>query len=68
MSEIVNPTQTTYWIITNGNSYATGITDVGQTTTVGNGWDLWWTGTDANQYAGKCSEVGIEPASMPSPD
>ena len=67
MSEIVNPQQETYWIITNGSDYATGITGVGQTTTIGNGWSLWWTGTDQAEYMGKCQEVGIDSA-LPSPD
>jgi hypothetical protein len=69
MSEIVNPSQETYWIISNGTSYATGITGVGQTTTVGAGWDIWWTGVDRAQYESKCAEVGLTPAnSIPSLD
>jgi hypothetical protein len=69
MSEIVNPSQETYWIITNGAEYATGITGIGQTTTVGAGWSIWWSGTDYAEYENKCSEVGLLPAdSVPSLD
>lgn len=69
MSEIVNPTQDTFWIINSGSSYATGVTGVGQTTTVGAGWDIWWQGTDRAAYEAKCVEVSIDPVpSAPSPD
>lgn len=69
MSEIANPVQDTYWIITDGSKYAAGLTGVGQTTTVGNGWSIWWSGTDKAQYDSKCAEVGVEPVSpMPLPD
>lgn len=59
--EIVNPAQDTYWIITNGTEYGTGVTGVGQTTTVGNGWSLFWSGTDVAAYETKCAEVGVTP-------
>lgn len=69
MTEIVNPSQDTYWIITNGSVYGTGVTGVGQTTTVGAGWDLWWNGTDRVAYEAKCAEVSIDPVSAsPLPD
>lgn len=69
MSEIVNPSQDTFWIITNGSSYATGVTGVGQTTTVGAGWDIWWQGTDRAAYEAKCAEASIDPVpTAPSPD
>lgn len=69
MSEIANPTQETFWIITNGSSYGTGVTGVGQTTTVGNGWTIWWQGTDRTAYEAKCAEVSIEPhADVPLPE
>jgi hypothetical protein len=61
MNEIANPSQDTFWIITNGSEYATGITAVGQTTTVGSGWNIWWSGTDLAEYALKCSESGLSP-------
>jgi hypothetical protein len=61
MNEIANPSEDTFWIITNGNEHATGMTGVGQTTTVGSGWDIWWSGTDLTEYASKCSEAGVAP-------
>ena len=67
MSEIVNPSETTFWIITDGTSYATGLTGVGQTTTVGLGWDIWWSGTDQSVYSTKCSEVGLTPVDSVPP-
>lgn len=67
MNEIVNPSQDTYWIITDGAQYATGITGVGQTTTVGAGWEIWWSGADQAAYEAKCSEAGIAPADSVPP-
>jgi hypothetical protein len=61
VNEIANPDQKTYWIITDGASYGTGVTDVGQTTTVGAGWSIWWHGTDTDEYSAKCSEVALQP-------
>jgi len=61
MNEIANPEQDTYWIITDGSSYGTGVTAVGQTTTVGNGWSIWWSGSDREEYDAKCGEVSLQP-------
>jgi len=60
-AEIIQPSTLTYWIITNNGSYADGVTGPGQTTTVGNGWILYYIGTDYNEYASKCGEVMITP-------
>jgi hypothetical protein len=59
--EIFNPSALTYWIITDGSSYGTGATDVNQTTTVGSGWSIWWSGTDRDEYEAKCGEVSLVP-------
>lgn len=64
MNEIANPAQKTYWIITDGSSYGTGVTLAGQTTTVGAGWSIWWYGTDLDEYSAKCSEVALEPIAL----
>jgi len=61
MSEIINPQGLTYWIITDGGSYAAGETNSGQTTSVGYGWRVYWVGSDHDEYVAKCSEVGIKP-------
>jgi hypothetical protein len=60
-AEIIQPSTLTYWIITNNGSYADGVTGPGQTTTVGNGWILYYIGTDYNEYVSKCGEVMITP-------
>jgi hypothetical protein len=65
MTDISNGTENIYWIITDGSLYGTGVTEPGQTTSVGNGWTLWWSGTDRAEYESKCSEAGIE--SVPEP-
>lgn len=61
MSEIINPQTLTYWIITDGASYASGETGVGQTTSVGYGWRIHWLGSDHGEYVAQCGEVGIKP-------
>lgn len=60
-AEILKPNELTYWIITNNNSYADGVTGPNQVTTVGNGWSLYYIGTDYNEYIAKCGEVMITP-------
>jgi hypothetical protein len=62
MSEIANPSEDTFWIITDGNSYAAGMTKAGRATTLRSGWEIWWSGTDFAQYALKCLEARIMPA------
>lgn len=61
-SEIKNINNTnTYWIITDGIGYANGLTKPEQVTTIGNGWNLYWIGTDHNEYLNKCNELNIVP-------
>jgi len=54
----------TYWIITDGIGYANGLTQPEQATTVGNGWNLYWVGTDHNEYLNKCNELNITPRNI----
>lgn len=60
-AQINKPSSLTYWIITNNGSYADGVTGPSQVTTVGNGWSLYYIGTDYNEYVAKCNEVMIMP-------
>jgi hypothetical protein len=59
-----NNTENTYWIITDGISYGNGLTKQGQVTTVGNGWNISWIGTDHNEYLNKCNELNIVPRNI----
>jgi len=60
-AQINKPDEICYWIITNNGSYADGVTGPSQVTTVGNGWTLYYIGTDYNEYVAKCNEVMITP-------
>lgn len=60
-AEIIKPNILTYWIVTNNGSYADGVTGPDQVTTIGNGWTLFYIGTDYNEYVAKCNEVMITP-------
>lgn len=64
MSEIINPTQATYWIITDGGAYASGETGQGQTTSVGYGWRIHWMGSSHTEYVSQCAAVGIKPRTV----
>ena len=59
--EILNPQARTYWIATDGGGYICGETLPLQQTTFGNGWMLYWAGTDPAAYAAQCDTVGISP-------
>jgi hypothetical protein len=59
--EIVKPANSTYWIITNGTSYGDGVTGIDQVTTVGNGWTIYWQGTNYEEYIIQCQNVNIVP-------
>jgi hypothetical protein len=56
-----NNIENTYWIITDGVGYANGLTKSEQVTTVGNGWSIYWIGSDHNEYLNKCNELNIIP-------
>jgi uncharacterized protein YndB with AHSA1/START domain len=59
--EIMYPENITYWIITNGTDYGDGVTGVNQVTTVGNGWTIYWQGTNYEEYLVQCENVNIVP-------
>lgn len=61
MSEIINPQQATYWIITDGGAHASGETGPGQTTSIGYGWRVHWMGSSYDEYASQCATIGIKP-------
>lgn len=61
MNEILNPTNKTYWLITDGNGYITGETLPYQQTTVGNGWNFIYVGTDQNAFQNACNQAGVSP-------
>jgi hypothetical protein len=60
-AEIKNPSNVTYWIITDGIGYAEGLTGIDQTTTVGNGWRIYWIGSNHDEYANQCNNIGLIP-------
>jgi len=60
-SEIRAGDNRTYWIISNGNGYVDGVTDPNLVTTVGNGWHIYWIGSDYNEYLNTCNSIGILP-------
>lgn len=60
-SEIRAGDNRTYWIISNGNGYVDGVTDPNLVTTVGNGWHIYWIGSDYNEYLSFCNAIGILP-------
>jgi len=60
-SEIRAGDNRTYWIISNGNSLVDGVTDPGLVTTVGNGWHIYWIGSDYEEYVGACDAAGFIP-------
>lgn len=60
-SEIRAGNERTYWIISNGNGYVDGVTDPDLVTTVGNGWHIYWIGSDHEEYKNICANLGIVP-------
>lgn len=66
-SEIRAGDNRTYWIISNGNSYVDGVTDPNLVTTVGNGWHVYWIGSDFDEYLASCQTISILPRNT-SPD
>ena len=48
--ELHNPQQTTYWILSDGQNYSLGMTMPEQKTTARGTWQLYWSGTDAQQW------------------
>ncbi|NBT57156.1 hypothetical protein EBT16_00070 [bacterium] len=60
-SEIRAGDNRTYWIISNGNSYVDGVTDPTLVTTVGNGWHIYWIGSDYSEYLTSCNNCNIIP-------
>lgn len=60
-SEIRAGDNRTYWIINSGNSFVDGVTDPGLVTTVGNGWHVYWVGSDYSEYVVACDSAGFSP-------
>jgi hypothetical protein len=60
-AEIKNPSNVTYWIITDGIGYGEGLTGPDQVTTVGNGWRIHWVGSDHSEYVNQCNNLGLAP-------
>jgi hypothetical protein len=60
-SEIRAGDNRTYWIISNGNSYVDGVTDPELVTTVGNGWHIYWIGSNYEEYVTACNGANIIP-------
>lgn len=60
-SEIRAGNSRTYWIINNGSGYVDGVTDPNLVTTVGNGWYIYWIGSNYNEYLSTCTNIGILP-------
>jgi hypothetical protein len=60
--EITKPTNTTYWIITDGINYGDGVTGVDQVTSVGNGWTIHWQGINYNDYVIECQKINLIPS------
>ena len=65
-SEIRSGNERTYWILSNGTGYIDGVTDAGLVTTVGNGWHIYWIGSDHAEYVAACVAVGIVPRNSDS--
>ena len=63
-SEIRAGDNRTYWIISNGNGYVDGVTDPNLVTTVGNGWHIYWIGSDHSEYVNACNGIGIFPRNL----
>jgi hypothetical protein len=63
-SEIRAGDNRTYWIISNGNSYVDGVTDPTLVTTVGNGWHIYWIGSDYSEYVTSCNNCNIIPRNI----
>lgn len=60
-SEIRAGNSRTYWIINNGSGYVDGVTDPNLVTTVGNGWHIYWIGSNYDEYLSTCAIIGILP-------
>jgi hypothetical protein len=60
-AEIKYPNSIAYWIITDGIGYAEGLTGQNQITTVGNGWRIYWIGSDHSEYVNECNKVNLIP-------
>ena len=63
-AQIIFPDRPTYWIITNGSTYIDGYTSPGNTTTFGNGTQIYWIGTDFDEYTTECENVGLRPRNL----
>ena len=60
-SEIRAGDNRTYWIISNGNGYVDGVTDPTLVTTVGDGWHVFWIGSNYDEYLSACQSCNIIP-------
>lgn len=50
-----------YWVIDNNSIYKDGSTDPNLVTTIGNGWNIYWTGSDYNEYLLICNNINMSP-------
>lgn len=60
-AQIIFPKEPTYWILTDGTSYFDGFTSPDTVTTVGTGTQIFWIGTDHNEYVQACLDAGLIP-------
>lgn len=60
-AQIIFPKEATYWILTDGSSYFDGFTSPNTVTTVGAGNQIFWIGTDHNEYVQVCLDLGLIP-------
>lgn len=60
-AQIIFPKEATYWILTDGSSYFDGFTSPNTVTTVGAGNQIFWIGTDHNEYVQACLDLGLTP-------
>lgn len=61
MNEILNPTNKTYWLITDGNNYSYGETNPGQQTSIGKGWNMLYISTNQQDFINYCNSIGVSP-------
>ena len=61
MTDIAQPTATTYWVVLNATgSKAAGQTGPEQVTTFGNGTTMLWSGTDHAAWLAECTRHGVD--------
>jgi len=60
-AQIIFPKQDTYWILTDGVSYFDGFTAANCVTTVGSSTQIYWIGTNHEEYVQACLDIGLTP-------